>query len=86
MVTINLKPKLKLFGRTMNKVYLIDIDGTICEDIRNEESHLYPFAEHYEESRQILNKWYDEGNIITFKLDPPCGLTTDPLSSSNTAL
>ena len=50
----------------MNKVYLIDIDGTICEDIRNEESHLYPFAEHYEESRQILNKWYDEGNIITF--------------------
>lgn len=66
MVTINLKPKLKLFGRTMNKVYLIDIDGTICEDIRNEDSYLYPFAEHYEESRQILNKWYDEGNIITF--------------------
>lgn len=49
-----------------NKVYLIDIDGTICEDIRNEDSHLYPFALHYEESRILLNKWYDEGNIITF--------------------
>ena len=50
----------------MNKVYLIDIDGTICEDIRNEDSHLYPFALHYEESRLLLNKWYDDGNIITF--------------------
>ena len=50
----------------MNKVYLIDIDGTICEDIRNEDSYLFPFALHYEDSRQILNKWYDEGNVITF--------------------
>jgi len=50
----------------MNKVYLIDIDGTICEDIKNEDSYLFPFALHYEDSRLILNKWYDEGNIITF--------------------
>lgn len=66
MEILTKKLKLKLFGKTMNKVYLIDIDGTICEDIKNEDSHLFEFALHYEDSRQILNKWYDEGNIITF--------------------
>jgi len=25
----------------MNKIFLIDIDGTICDDIKNEDSHLY---------------------------------------------
>jgi uncharacterized HAD superfamily protein len=50
----------------MSKVFLIDIDGTICTDIKNEESHLYPSAELYPDSLRIINKWYDEGNIITF--------------------
>lgn len=50
----------------MNKVYLIDIDGTICDDIKNEDSHLYPTAKPHINSRETLNKWYDEGNIITF--------------------
>lgn len=50
----------------MNKVFLIDIDGTVCTDIKNEESHLYPTAEVLPNSREIINKWYDEGNIITF--------------------
>jgi uncharacterized HAD superfamily protein len=50
----------------VSKVYLIDIDGTICDDIRNEDSHLYPTAKPYENSREMLNKWYDEGNVITF--------------------
>lgn len=49
-----------------NKIILCDIDGTICEDISNEESHLYPFAEHFPDALRIVNKWYDEGNIITF--------------------
>ena len=66
MVTSTLKLKLKPFGRIMNKIFLIDIDGTVCEDINNEDSHLFPFAEHFEDSRLLLNKWYDEGNIITF--------------------
>jgi hypothetical protein len=34
----------------MGRVFLIDIDGTICEDIKNEESHLYPSAEVYTEA------------------------------------
>lgn len=50
----------------MNRIFLIDIDGTICEDIKNEDSHLYLTAEVYPEALKIINKWYDEGNIITF--------------------
>ena len=50
----------------MNKVFLIDIDGTICDDIKNEESHLYPTAGVYSDALTIINKWYDDGNIITF--------------------
>ena len=50
----------------MSRVFLIDIDGTICEDIKNEESHLYTTAKVYPNALTIINKWYDEGNIITF--------------------
>jgi uncharacterized HAD superfamily protein len=49
-----------------NKVILVDIDGTICEDIKNEDSHLYSTAEIYTDSLKIINKWFDEGNVITF--------------------
>ena len=48
------------------KVFLIDIDGTICDDIKNEESHLYPYANHFPNSLEVINKWYDEGHVITF--------------------
>jgi uncharacterized HAD superfamily protein len=50
----------------MTKIFLIDIDGTICDDIKNEDSHLYPTANEYPNARNILNKWYDEGNQIHF--------------------
>lgn len=50
----------------MNKIFLIDIDGTICDDIKNENSYLYPTAKPIEGSLNIINKWYDEGNVITF--------------------
>lgn len=49
-----------------NKVFLIDIDGTVSDDIKNEDSHLYATAKVLPGSREVLNKWYDEGNIITF--------------------
>jgi len=48
------------------KLFLIDIDGTICDDIRNEESELYPTANVFPRALEIINKWYDEGNVITF--------------------
>jgi hypothetical protein len=50
----------------MKKIFLIDIDGTCCEDIKNEDSHLYPTAKVIEGSLEQINKWFDEGNHITF--------------------
>jgi hypothetical protein len=48
------------------KNYLIDIDGTICDDIPNEEPERMVTCEPYPDAIEILNKWYDEGHIITF--------------------
>ncbi len=48
------------------KNYLIDIDGTICDDIPNEEPERMETAELYPEALVTLNKWFDEGHIITF--------------------
>lgn len=48
------------------KNYLIDIDGTVGEDIPNEEPERMKTAKHYEDARQVLNKWYEEGHVITF--------------------
>jgi hypothetical protein len=48
------------------KNYLIDIDGTITEDVPNEDllrmASVYP----YEGSVEMINQWYDDGHIITF--------------------
>ena len=48
------------------KNYLIDIDGTICDDIPNEEPERMATAKIYPDALVILNKWYDEGHYITF--------------------
>ena len=48
------------------KNYLIDIDGTICDDIPNEEPARMATAKLYPDALVILNKWYDEGHYITF--------------------
>lgn len=48
------------------KHFLIDIDGTICDDIKNEDSHLYLEAKPIDGSIEQINKWYEEGNTITF--------------------
>ena len=48
------------------KNYLIDIDGTICDDIPNEEPERMVTAALYPEALVTLNKWFDEGHIITF--------------------
>ncbi len=48
------------------KNYLIDIDGTICDDVPNEEPERMVTCEPYPDAIDILNKWYDEGHIITF--------------------
>jgi hypothetical protein len=48
------------------KNYLIDIDGTICDDIPNEEPERMVTAAVYPDALVTLNKWYDEGHIIFF--------------------
>ena len=48
------------------KNYLIDIDGTICDDIPNEEPERMLTACIYPGALDTINKWYLEGHIITF--------------------
>lgn len=48
------------------KNYMIDIDGTICDDIPNEEPERMATAELYPDALVTINKWFEEGHIITF--------------------
>ncbi|MBK9212948.1 MAG: phosphoheptose isomerase [Saprospiraceae bacterium] len=48
------------------KNYLVDIDGTICDDVPNEEPERMKWVEPYPDALEIVNKWFDEGHIITF--------------------
>lgn len=48
------------------KNYLIDIDGTITDDVPNEEPERMGTCLPYPDALKILNKWYEEGHIITF--------------------
>jgi hypothetical protein len=48
------------------KNYLIDIDGTICDDIPNEEPERMITAAIYPDALETLNRWYDEGHVIYF--------------------
>ena len=48
------------------KNYLIDIDGTICDDIPNEEPERMLTANVYPDALITLNNWYDQGHIICF--------------------
>lgn len=48
------------------KNYLIDIDGTITEDVPNEEPERMVTCLPYKGSIDMINTWYNEGNIITF--------------------
>jgi uncharacterized HAD superfamily protein len=48
------------------KNYLIDIDGTVTEDVPNEEPERMLTCEPFPDALEILNRWYEEGHIITF--------------------
>ena len=48
------------------KNYLIDIDGTVTDDVPNEEPERMSVVLPYQGSVETLNKWYDEGHVITF--------------------
>lgn len=48
------------------KNYLIDIDGTITEDVPNEEPERMATCKPFPDALETLNRWHAEGHIITF--------------------
>ena len=48
------------------KNYLIDIDGTITYDVPNEEPERMSVVLPYTGAVETLNRWFDEGNVVTF--------------------
>ena len=49
------------------KIFIIDIDGTVCEDIKNEDGHdRMVNAKPYADVIKQINHWYDEGHFICF--------------------
>ena len=48
------------------KNYLIDIDGTITDDVPNEDPDRMKIVKPYEGSVELINAWYDQGHVITF--------------------
>ena len=48
------------------KNYLIDIDGTICDDVPNEEPERMTTATPLDGALEAINQFYEEGNIVTF--------------------
>lgn len=46
--------------------YLVDIDGTICEDVPNEEPERMLTAREFDGAKEKVNKFYEEGHIVTF--------------------
>lgn len=48
------------------KNYLIDIDGTITEDVPNEEPERMATCAPFPDALVTLNEWYDDGHIICF--------------------
>lgn len=48
------------------KNYLIDIDGTITDDIPNEEPERMATCEPFPDALETLNRWHDEGHLIYF--------------------
>tara|TARA_B110000438_G_C15599956_1_gene557559 strand:- start:155 stop:583 length:429 start_codon:yes stop_codon:yes gene_type:complete len=48
------------------KNYLIDIDGTITDDVPNEEPERMATCMPYPDALETMAKWYDEGHVLTF--------------------
>tara|TARA_Y100001968_G_scaffold278488_1_gene273840 strand:- start:436 stop:870 length:435 start_codon:yes stop_codon:yes gene_type:complete len=48
------------------KNYLIDIDGTITDDVPNEEPERMVTCKPYNDALLTCNKWHDDGHMICF--------------------
>lgn len=59
---VNRSPRLKAGIKNI----IIDIDGVVCEDIPNEQPERMSEAAEIAGSKDKVNKWHEEGHIITF--------------------
>ncbi|HVH15223.1 MAG TPA: phosphoheptose isomerase [Candidatus Angelobacter sp.] len=50
----------------MGKIFIINIDGCICEHVDNEHPELTLSALPYPCSIAKINQWYDQGHFICF--------------------
>lgn len=57
---------LNRIARGEIKNYLIDIDGTITDDIPNEEPERMKTCLPFPDALETINRWYDEGHQICF--------------------
>ena len=69
----NLRPVIDTDGANLSpqlpdgvKNYLIDIDGTITEDVPNEEPERMVTCLPFPDALETMSRWYDEGHILTF--------------------
>lgn len=46
--------------------FLIDIDGTITEDVPNEQPERMKSCQPFPDALETINRWYEAGHIITF--------------------
>ncbi len=50
----------------MRKIFIIDIDGCICEHVDNEHPEKMRDARPYPDSIRKINEWFDQGHHICF--------------------
>ena len=48
------------------KNFLVNIDGTVCDDVPNEEPERMATVLPYPDALDMVNKWFDQGHVITF--------------------
>src|SRR5712692_5914591 len=50
----------------MGKIFIVDIDGVLCEHVDNETPEKMVHAAPYDESIAKINQWFDQGHNICF--------------------
>lgn len=58
--------KTEYAGSDKEKVFLIDIDGTVCDDIPNETPELFATAKPYPDAQKTLAEWKAAGHQVHF--------------------
>ncbi len=50
----------------MGKIFIVDIDGVVCEHVDNERPEKMADAAPYQESISKINQWFDGGHQVCF--------------------